>query len=103
MPEYSDGTFQWDEAKSDATFRLRGFDFAYASRIFDWHVVEGYDACHSSDEDRFVYVGVVDNRFLAVVATYRGTERRIISARLATRPEQDQWIMRYGSIEERSD
>jgi uncharacterized DUF497 family protein len=26
--------FEWDTAKSDATFQARGFDFAYASRIF---------------------------------------------------------------------
>lgn len=26
--------FEWDEAKSDACFRERGFDFAYAARAF---------------------------------------------------------------------
>ncbi len=26
--------FEWDEAKSDASFKERGFDFAYAARAF---------------------------------------------------------------------
>ena len=26
--------FEWDEANSDACFRERGFDFAYAARAF---------------------------------------------------------------------
>jgi uncharacterized DUF497 family protein len=34
--------FEWDPAKSDATYYTRGFDFAYASRVFtaDWIEVE---------------------------------------------------------------
>ena len=27
--------FEWDEAKSAANLRTRGFDFAYAALIFD--------------------------------------------------------------------
>lgn len=26
--------FEWDEAKSDANYELRGFDFGYASLVF---------------------------------------------------------------------
>jgi uncharacterized DUF497 family protein len=32
--------FEWDEAKSEANLRERGFDFAYAALIFDGATLE---------------------------------------------------------------
>lgn len=32
--------FEWDEAKSEANLRRRGFDFAYAVGIFDSPTLE---------------------------------------------------------------
>ena len=34
------GMFEWDEAKSAANLRARGFDFAFAARIFDGPTLE---------------------------------------------------------------
>ena len=32
--------FEWDPEKSEATFALRGFDFAFAAGIFAGRVIE---------------------------------------------------------------
>ncbi len=46
--------FEWDEAKSDACFRERGFDSAYAIRAFlDPDRVIHRDTRHSYGEERF--------------------------------------------------
>jgi uncharacterized DUF497 family protein len=36
--------FGWDPAKSEATYKERGFNFAYASRIFATDWIESEDA-----------------------------------------------------------
>ncbi|MDP3636555.1 MAG: hypothetical protein U0989_05085 [Azonexus sp.] len=45
--------FEWDEAKSEACFLERGFDFAYAARVFfDPDRLVHAGARHSYGEDR---------------------------------------------------
>jgi uncharacterized protein len=36
--------FEWGSASSEAAFCRRGFDFAFASRIFSGHWIETIDA-----------------------------------------------------------
>jgi uncharacterized DUF497 family protein len=81
--------FEWDETKSKATLRSRGFDFAYASRIFENPVLEVDDERRAYGEQRIVAIGRVGPNTLFVVYTWRGNTRRIISARLASRKERD--------------
>lgn len=45
---YDGFMFEWDEAKSEANLVSRGFDFAYASRIFEGSTLE-------LDDDRTDY------------------------------------------------
>jgi uncharacterized DUF497 family protein len=49
--------FDWDPAKSEATFRNRGFDFAYASRIFAGYRLETVDARADYGEVRIRAIG----------------------------------------------
>jgi hypothetical protein len=77
--------FDWDPAKSEATFRVRGFDFAYASRIFQAGFIESKD-----NRD----VGQVGPDVLVVIYTRRGAALRIIWARRANRKERAQWQSR---------
>jgi len=80
--------FEWDTSKSDANFRERGFDFAYASLIFDGPTLEMDDRRADYRERRVQAIGDVDDNVLFVVYTWRGSARRIISARRANRGER---------------
>jgi uncharacterized protein len=80
--------FEWDEAKSLTNLRDRGFDFEYASRIFAGDLLEREDRRRTYGEPRIVAYGEVDGRVLVVVYTWRGGQRRIISARPANRKER---------------
>jgi hypothetical protein len=85
--------FTWDERKGDASFRARGFDFAFATLVFAGPILVAEDMRREYGERRFVAVGVADGIHLAVVYTDRTDSdgdvvRRIISARRASRGER---------------
>ena len=86
--------FEWDPAKSEANLRIRGFDFAYASRVFSGVPVETPDVRFDYGEIRTKAIGQVGPDILVVVYTVRGSNRRIISARRANRKERNQWLSR---------
>jgi uncharacterized DUF497 family protein len=80
--------FEWDAAKSDACFRERGFDFAYALRAFlDPDRVVRRDHRWDYGEDRFQLTGRIEGRLFEVAFTHRGESIRIISARKANSRE----------------
>lgn len=81
--------FEWDEAKSEASLKARGFDFAHAAGIFDGPVLEIDDTRSDYGERRVQAIGKTGADILFVVYTWRGDVRRIISARLANRKERD--------------
>jgi uncharacterized protein len=86
--------FDWDPAKSEATFRVRGFDFAYARRILSGDQIETTDARLDYGEVRIKAIGQVGPDVLVVIYTVRGAYHRIISARRANRKERAQWLSR---------
>ena len=80
--------FEWDEEKNASNIKKHGVDFRNAVRVFnDLDRIEFYDAGHSDEEDRYNTIGMVDD-ILYVVYTERKNRTRIISARLATKPER---------------
>lgn len=80
--------FEWDEAKSEACFRERGFDFTYAARaFFDPGRIVQTDTRRSYGEERYQLMGKVERRLLVVVYTPRHEAMRIISARKANQRE----------------
>ena len=85
--------YEWDEAKSEANFGERGFDFAFAALVFDQETLEVIDNRHDYGEVRFVAIGRADGLHLTVVYTDREEPsgervRRIISARRSSRRER---------------
>jgi uncharacterized protein len=86
--------FEWDPAKNAATYQARGFDFAYASRIFAADCIESADTRTNYGEARIKATGQVGSDVLTVIYTRRGTAIRIISARRANRKERAQWQSR---------
>jgi uncharacterized DUF497 family protein len=80
--------FEWDEAKSEACFKTRGFDYAYAARaFFDPDRLVQADERFSYGEDRYQLLGKIDRRLFMVVYTLRPDAIRIISARKANQRE----------------
>jgi hypothetical protein len=77
--------FEWDERKRQINLEKHGIDFEDAIYIF-----EGPVFVRRSDRDgeqRFVAVGEVEGRVVAVVYTVRGNVYRIISVRRGQRNE----------------
>jgi uncharacterized protein len=87
--------FEWDERKSAGNLRERGFDFEFATRIFDGPCLEEEDLRTNYGERRFVATGVIEQAVLVVVYTWRERKRRIISARLAKKGERDGYRKAY--------
>jgi len=85
---------EWDAAKSEKNRLLRGFGFAYAARVFLEEYVEE-ESRGNFGERRFVVTGAVDDLVLTLVWTPRGTARRIISARRASRSERRMYYAYY--------
>jgi uncharacterized protein len=85
-----DDRFEWDDAKADANVRKHGVTFEDARRVFDDPnaLMESDDG---TDEARDLTIGVSSGNVLFVVSTERGDRIRIISARRATRHEQDHY------------
>lgn len=72
--------FEWDAAKSDATFAERGLDFAAAAHVFEGDHIEREDLRQDYGERRHVVTGEVEGVIVSVVWTPRGRRRRIVSA-----------------------
>ena len=87
--------FEWDEQKSERNLRERGFDFEYATRIFDSPLVEEEDRRRDYRERRIVVTGTIEDTIFVVVYTLRGKTRRIISARRANGKERDDYRKAY--------
>ncbi len=83
--------FEWDEAKGRTNLKKHGISFSEARSVFfDEYAVQFYDDEHSSEEDRFIMLGMSNlSRVLVVCHCERagGEVIRIISARKATKQE----------------
>ncbi|MFH0938362.1 MAG: BrnT family toxin [Planctomycetota bacterium] len=88
----SDLRFEWDERKNRENQRKHGVSFEEARTVFfDERGLEFYDNQHSEWERRFLLLGLSAKlRILMVCYCLRenGDMIRIISARKATRTEQ---------------
>ncbi|MBH8561271.1 BrnT family toxin [Nostoc sp. CENA67] len=83
--------YQWDNEKATANLHKHGVDFADAVSVFsDDLAITITD--ERFDEERFITIGMdAFGRVLVVVYTWRNDEIRLISARTATRYEQNQY------------
>lgn len=85
--------FGWDARKSDQNLRDRGFDFEFATLVFDGPTLERIDSRRDYGERRVIAIGVADGVALTIVYTDRAEAgdqvRRIISARVSSRRERE--------------
>lgn len=86
-------TFEWDEEKSRANVRKHGVAFEEAKTVFsDPFAMTISDPEHSSEEDRYIDMGMSSRgRILVVWYTERGRNIRIIGSRKATRSQRRQY------------
>jgi uncharacterized protein len=85
-----DAEFEWDTEKAESNLRKHGVSFEEAATVFfDSLSLTIPDPLHSSEENRFVTIGLSDRQRQVVVAhAERGNRIRIISARLPTPSER---------------
>jgi len=74
-------TFEWDEEKDKENQSKHGISFLTAQQAFlDPHRVIAEDITHSSEENRYYCMGIVDEGVLTVRFTCRGNVIRIYGA-----------------------
>ena len=84
--------FEWDDDKALANLAKHGLPFEIGCKVFaDSFSVEVDDIQFHEREDRWLRVGLVEGRMLAVAYTIRGERTRIISVRGATPREKRQY------------
>ena len=92
--------FEWDKAKETLNKQKHGISFEQAAYVFaDPWALNRYDDEHSVDEERWVILGKSINEvILIVVHTFKNDQGietvRIISARKATKQEQQSYQQR---------
>ena len=85
--------FEWDTAKAETNRLKHGVTFDEATTVFsDPLSMLRTDPDHSLNEQRFIVLGMSNQRRLLVVAfAERPPRTRLISARRATRKERGQY------------
>lgn len=83
--------FEWDPPKAAANLKKHQISFDEAKSVFyDEFAVQFFDGEHSSDEERFLMLGMSSGAKLLIVChceREHGEVIRIISARKATKRE----------------
>jgi len=92
-------SFEWDDQKSASNKKKHGISFEEAQTVFfDENALLIHDPDHSTEEARFVLLGMSFKlRLLIVCHCYRKNDSviRIISARRAKPAEQKQYWERW--------
>jgi uncharacterized DUF497 family protein len=83
--------FEWDENKAAANLVKHGVSFEEAATVFGDPLSDTFDdPNHSTEERRFVIIGMSERgRMLIVAHTDDGGTVRIVSARELTRGERE--------------
>ena len=88
--------FAWDRRKSAQNHRDRGFDFEFATLVFEGPTLEREDDRRDYGETRVVAIGLAQGIALTVVFTDRAEAgavvRRMISARLSNHRERQAYF-----------
>lgn len=83
--------FEFDEAKSASNKRKHGIDFVEAQRMWADPRRAQLNG-HPGEEERFLIVAPIGDRFWTAAVTYRGERVRVISVRRSRREE----VVAYG-------
>lgn len=90
--------FEWDNDKAADNLRKHGVSFEFAAKAFsDLFGIEWIDDREDYGEERTILLGMADGTILVVVYTERESRIRLISARRATKNEQDIYYHENGA------
>lgn len=82
--------YSYDPAKRRSNLRKHGLDFDHASTVIESErTVTFEDGRADYGEQRFITLGLLGARVVAIVTTETATHIRVISMRKATRHEQE--------------
>jgi len=80
--------FEWDSRKEQGNLRKHHFDFTSATLSWAGPVIKMIDDRREYGETRIIAIADADGYIIVVVYTWRGEDRRIISARKANSREK---------------
>ena len=87
--------FEWDDEKARANLAKHKVSFEVARAVFDdLNAIDELDDRDHDGEERSNRTGMVNGILLTVIHTERDDRYRIISARRATRREQEDYFGR---------
>jgi uncharacterized protein len=84
--------FEWDEKKRNANLAKHGIDFADLEPLFGGLTITVLDGRYDYDEFRFITLGILNGIVMTVAHTETDEVIRIISARKATRYEEESYF-----------
>jgi uncharacterized DUF497 family protein len=88
-----DNDFEWHTTKARSNYNKHGVTLETAKQAFaDPFMVEVLDDTGDYGEERYLVIGMVDAQLFSVVYTPRQGRFRLISARRATKDEQDHYF-----------
>lgn len=81
--------YEWDEEKRFRNIEKHGIDFIRVKEIWNYPVCEMASPQTDHNEKRFLAIGRLKEVHITVVYTWRGSNKRIISARKARKNEEN--------------
>jgi uncharacterized protein len=90
-----DDHFEWDDEKAHINYSNHRLTFEFSRNAFlDANALDEFDHTDANGEDRFNWYGMIGRNVIVVTYCMRKHRRRIISARRASRHEQDAYFKR---------
>lgn len=83
--------FDWDVAKRRVNLRNHGIDFVDIEKLFEGETVTILDDRFDYGEQRFLTFGMLEGRVVVVAHTENDYKIRLISARRATKNEEESY------------
>ncbi|MFK7847003.1 MAG: BrnT family toxin [Rhodothermales bacterium] len=83
--------FEWDEKKRQSNIEKHGIDFVRAKEMWLGTVIEVPSPQTNHGEARFMAIGAVSDICITVIYTWRGSNKRLISARRARNYERENY------------
>jgi hypothetical protein len=88
--------FEWDEKKRRANIKKYGIDFADVSVVFEGAILTIPDERQEYGETRYLSFGFLGIHVIVVAHTDENDVIRIISARKATKHEEENFLEEIG-------
>ena len=88
--------FEWDEAKRKVNLRKHRIDFVAVEKVLLTSETMSYiDERFSYGEERFITLGLLDGKVIAIVHTIEEEVIRVISARKAMKNEEESYFKEF--------